>query len=96
VRVWNARTGDLVREIKLDQEPRGLELVPKVVFSPDGKLLAALGEGRSVGVIDLEAGKLVRRCAVPEGGVRAVAFSPNSRLLASGDTDGALVLWPVP
>jgi WD40 repeat protein len=96
VRIWNARSGDLVREIKLDQEPRGLELVPSVVFSPDGKLLAALGEGRTVGIIDLETGKLVRRCSVPEGGVRAVAFSPNGRLLASGDTDGALVLWPVP
>ena len=29
------------------------------------------------------------------GQVWAVAFSPNNRLLASGDNDGTLVLWDV-
>jgi RNA polymerase sigma factor (sigma-70 family) len=96
VRVWDASNGKLVRESKLEQEPRGLERVPKVLFSPNGKLLAAQGEGRSVVVFDVETGKTLRRFNVPEGGVRDMAFSPNSKLLASGDTDGSLLLWSVP
>ena len=63
----------------------------RIVFSPDGKLLASVGRN---------AIKLWRRddyseiCTLEAGFlIKGVAFSPDSQMLATGDWDGALKLW---
>jgi WD40 repeat protein len=75
--------------------------VNKVVFSPDGKLLAgasggASGRDNSVWLWDTASGQPIGEpLAGHKNQVNCVAFSPDGKLLASGDSAGAIILWDV-
>jgi RNA polymerase sigma factor (sigma-70 family) len=68
-------------------------------FSPDGKLLAsALGSGgkeKAVRLWEVEAGKELLRMEGVETSVRALAFSPNGKLLAGQGPATSVVVWEV-
>lgn len=63
-----------------------------LAVSPEGKLLAELGEVNRVRV--WEEGTLRATLAIhPQGDCHAVAFSPDGRWLAVGSDEGAVHLW---
>ncbi|MFI5455558.1 MAG: WD40 repeat domain-containing protein [Isosphaerales bacterium] len=82
--------------------------VMQVVFSRDGKRLAALSDNWWTGVWNRDTGRLVRLCYVPRGqftGNADLAFSPDARSLAvsAGNTatlwnveSGAARRWQLP
>ncbi len=67
-----------------------------VAFSPDGALLASTG-GRefAVDLIDVATGAVVRSFTGHESWPRAVAFSPDGRLLVAPAADGVTLIWEV-
>jgi WD40 repeat protein/tRNA A-37 threonylcarbamoyl transferase component Bud32 len=71
-----------------------LNSVNDVAFSPDGRTLAAVGDGpeAAVQLWDLETG---RETTGPRqaGNIRGLAFSPTAPLLATCSEDGTVVLW---
>ena len=93
VRVWEAATGRMLHHLG-ERETQFTD----VVFSPDGALVAAGGFDGRARVWNVETGSLVHTIRLlpqwPEGvvmaassgsqGVRAVAFSPDCKLLAIG------------
>jgi WD40 repeat protein len=82
VRVWDTATGKLLREIEGPFWTCG-----SVVFSPDGKRLAAQAE-RAICLVGPASGAVVHRLR-GEGLARAFAFSPDGKLLAtSGPSAG--------
>jgi WD40 repeat protein len=99
VRVWDARTGRLLRTIRLPQGPGHVGKVYAVAISPDGALVAAGGwttagdQPEHIYLFARDTGALVRRLDGLPSSVMHLAFSPTGRYLAAtlGDTDGLRV-----
>jgi WD40 repeat protein len=87
-RVWEVATGRAVADL-----PRGPDNPGWCAFSPDGRSLARVGADRLT-VWDLGSGIAVAEWPTPaiSGGV---AFSPDGRTVATGLSDGTVLLWRV-
>lgn len=87
IRLWNPHSGSLLRTI--DTNPRG-----GIAFSKDGSILAsAEGTDKVVNLWHTGTGKLQKTLGGHLGNVYYVTFSPNGDVLASGDSDGNIILW---
>ena len=71
-----------------------LSQILSVAFSPDGQLLATGDVNHEIHVWQVETGKQLLTCKVNEGWVWSVAFSPDSRFLASS-ANRTVNLWDV-
>jgi WD40 repeat protein len=85
VRLWNARTGQLIRATSTDND------VSQVAFNPDGNLLAAAVNGdRTLLLLDGATGSLVRKLHVGAS-ISGVAWLEGGRLAADSDR-GTIIL----
>jgi WD40 repeat protein/tRNA A-37 threonylcarbamoyl transferase component Bud32 len=65
------------------------------VFSPDGKLIASSGWGKSIKIWDATSGSERMDLTGHEGSVWCVAFSPDGQCLASASADKTVKVWDV-
>ena len=90
-------TGDVIRAEDADQvaylERLGKGAITKMAYSPDGSLLAL---ATALGVYFYDAQSLVElRCIETGIPVQAVAFSPDSTMIATGSWHHMVQLWRV-
>jgi RNA polymerase sigma factor (sigma-70 family) len=99
VRLWDVATGKELSKITAGG------LVTGLAFAPDGKRLASASgndlydgwvlemPGHGAAVWDVATGKPAFRLEGHEGGVKAIAYSPDGKTIATGGNDKTARLW---
>ncbi|MEQ1638863.1 MAG: N,N-dimethylformamidase beta subunit family domain-containing protein, partial [Methylococcales bacterium] len=64
-----------------------------VVFSPDGKFIAAVDRNQHLSLWDSQSGTVNRVLVNYQGSVSSIAFSPDSTTLAISDKDAKVMFW---
>src|SRR5262249_11388216 len=92
---WDRRLREVDTGKVLHVLRAGDERLLWAAFSPDGKLVAIVGDNGHPTLWDVKTGKPVR--ALVSKGVaqrlKCVAFSPDGKLLLAGGSGGRLQLW---
>lgn len=73
--------------------PSGQRWVRRIVFSPDGKLLATAGADSTVKLWNMDNGQWIRTFAGHQDLVTSIIFTPDSRAIATGSLDKNIKLW---
>ncbi len=93
VQIWDATTHRMVET--LPELVQGA--VRSIVFSEDGRYMAATSKGRTVVLRDQKTGELTSLPAAfaHEADVWVAAFTSDSRFLATGDRSGRIQVWEI-
>jgi len=106
VSVWNAQTGELLRTLNATDTkmppPRweiraGESIIGAVYVSPDGTIVVNAprdGNHRML-MWDIQKGELLHTLTGHENWIWTVAFSPDSKILASGGAHVGILLWDI-
>jgi len=97
LRLWDVRRrAELASLAGYPTGVRGGGSANGIAFSPDGRRLAAPGEGHRVTILDAEDGVPLAELQGPTGHVLALAWSPDGRRIVSGSVDGQVLSWDEP
>ena len=89
VSIWKFGTNEFIR---LCPAGYGFLMCDALAFSNDSKTLA-IGDSWDIRLIEVDTGHLITTLSKHNRGVRALAFSPNGKILASGSQDGTILIW---
>jgi RNA polymerase sigma factor (sigma-70 family) len=87
VLLWDAATGKEIRRLEGHRRQ-----VKGIAFSPNGDRLIA-GDAEVARLWDVDAAKVLHVLPVGQGGVSAVAYSPDGRLVAAAGGDATTFVW---
>jgi WD40 repeat protein/serine/threonine protein kinase len=89
VELWSAATGTCLRKMSCDAKVFG------VIFSPDGRILAAGGKDNAVKLWDVKTGVRLKTLKGHTDWVSSISFHPTDSLLVSGSYDHSVKFWDI-
>lgn len=101
IKLWDVEKNINIKTFQVNYD------VQNVNFSPDGKILvssgtysdsdgiAHFGDNRTIHLWDVSSGSEITALPGHAFSVNIVRFSPNNKLLASGNDDGHIKLWTI-
>jgi len=89
--LWDVDSGEQIGVLR--GHTAGLSAVSE--FSADDRFVLTASLDGTARLWDVETLQEIQRFTTPEGGITAVAFSPNGRLVATGGDDDKVRLWDV-
>ncbi|WP_374089793.1 N,N-dimethylformamidase beta subunit family domain-containing protein [Methylomicrobium lacus] len=89
VMLWNPVTGELVYEHPAESGSS----VTQLFYSPDGGLLASIGEDSLISLFDVPTGELKKLLVGPSDVIIKAAFNSKQPSLAAIGKDGGLFVW---
>jgi WD40 repeat protein len=89
IRVWDARTGDVVRKIRAGDR----QSFVSACFSPDGRTIATSSFDTTLRLWDAQDGHEIRAFRGHRNCTNSVAFSPDGDRIASTSDDGSARVW---
>jgi hypothetical protein len=97
VKVWNVKTGKLLRTMRLTAGEVNASPVRRLLISPDQQRLAVATD-RTIQLWNLQTGQLIKVAFQSSNQVNAalpnsMAFSPDSQFLATLDHNNSIKLW---
>ncbi|KAF7509859.1 hypothetical protein GJ744_007370 [Endocarpon pusillum] len=90
VYIFSNDTGRLLHSL-----PGLVKPVRAVAFSPGGKLLAAAGDARLIGLYDINSGEQVANLTGHGSWITSIDWSHTGEYLLSGSLDGKVKVWTV-
>ncbi|MFX0053237.1 MAG: hypothetical protein ACFE8U_18325, partial [Candidatus Hermodarchaeota archaeon] len=93
VTFWDVLSGAEIKAF-----PRNDKAVNSVIFSPDGNIFAYC-DNEKFKLWNMTSGEEIQTFPSESSYMTTIAFSPDGRTIASGGTDGSIVLWgisPIP
>ncbi len=91
-----ASLGQELESVKLDEVRLSQTPHSKFALHPDGNLIAVFGVDNSVGLVDRQSQKIIRKLVGHSMMVRAAQLSKDGGALASGGVDKQVLLWSIP
>ena len=86
--LWDTVRHRIVRSFSMEPV-----MATTVLFSPDGRSIAAGGEDGAIRVWNVHSGKQVSRMTGHESAILSLAFTPDGSRLASGAADQTVRIW---
>ena len=94
---WGDKEVDVLdiatRRFVLKVVPTRIDLLPVWALSPDGGHIASLSAADAVQIWDAITGRKLNVYQSPGNSVKVVAWSPDSRTIAAGSTNGTVRVW---
>jgi len=98
LKIWDGKTGELLREISTDKKVGFFRFSPKGIF-----IAAIVGEdpgsffkSAQVDIWEVSSGKLIKKIEGFNKGLETLAFSPDGNYFATGERGPKASLWKIP
>ncbi|MEO1184722.1 MAG: hypothetical protein AAFX46_08450, partial [Cyanobacteria bacterium J06636_27] len=88
IKIWDVNTGKCLHSLQAHNNR-----IRKVVFSPDGKILASCSDDKTIKIWNSNTGENISIFSGHNKAVWAIAISPDNKMLASGGEDETIKLW---